>query len=64
MTVQNTGIIQDSEIVKGCILLEEKQCSGNNSKVCYRIFMQRYFIKSCTIMNESEHFENLSNLVC
>ena len=35
LTLQNTGSIQGSEILKACILFGEKRCSGSNSKVCY-----------------------------
>ena len=35
MTLQNTGSIHGSEIVKACILFGEKLCSGSNPKVCF-----------------------------
>ena len=37
MTLQNTGSIQGSEIVKACILFGEKRCSCSNSKVGFCI---------------------------
>ena len=38
MALQNTGSIQGSEIVKACILFEEKRCFGRYSNVCYSNF--------------------------
>ena len=35
MAKQNTGSTQGPEIVKVCILFEEKWFLGSNSKVCY-----------------------------
>ena len=35
LNLQNSEGIQGSEILKACILCEEKQCACSNSKVCY-----------------------------
>ena len=56
LTLQNTGSIQGSEILKACILFGEKRCSGCDSKVCYYIYITKYYILQNIKLRTSKQF--------